>query len=118
VTTRRKRLEAIPNERLAGWKRTLEAVRVMLAMRHSTRITKRLAERVVDSLFEVLWADLRSKGRAVVPGFGVFLIRTRKARRIAQPPGVALDGSLKLPKTWTLAFRASKHRKGVGDGPR
>lgn len=107
---------------------------VVAAVAAQCGITKPLARQVVGVFVEQLWAATvlanrtEKKGkpaRVEVPGFGTFRISTRKERRIPLPPGYGLELSpgareagMMVARSWQLAFRPAKLRKGVGNGPR
>lgn len=63
-------------------------------------------------LLRDLFADIRGAvmagGRVVVPGFGAFVLRRRKARRVRNPATGAL---MRLPAAETLGLHASKHSR-------
>lgn len=72
-------------------------------------ITRKLAAQVIEETFDLIAHEAKGAGRVAVPGFGVFLRRRRKARRVVSPvrPGEFHE----LPVTETIGFRASKKLK-------
>lgn len=64
--------------------------------------------RLMNVLFSRIVDEVRRTGRVHFPGFGVFMLRSRKARRIRNPVTKELQ---KLKKTWTIGFRAARDVK-------
>lgn len=73
------------------------------------------AERLGSTVFEELSKTVAQHGRFVWPGFGVWSIRTRKARRIQNPQTRA---PMRLRATKTVGFRASKELRSRLKGRR
>jgi len=68
-------------------------------------ITQSEARAIVQSFFRRAGVVVQRTGRFLVPGAGVFLARTRKARRIANP---ITHDLMKLPASRTVGFRPTK----------
>lgn len=63
------------------------------------------AQEMIRAIFKNLAREVEARGRVEVPGFGVFRICTRKARRI-----VGFDGQpIQLPERREVVFKASKN---------
>lgn len=78
--------------------------------------TRVCAKRLVDSIFEMV-ADQTfgvvgppARKRFPIPNFGVFSMRSRKARKVIVP---ATGKVMQLPKQEVLGFRASKYLRRV-----
>lgn len=69
---------------------------------------------IVELLRDYIALDTRAGRRFPWPHFGVFRIKRVKARNIRNPKTREV---MRLPAGWTLAFRASKDQKGVGNAP-
>jgi nucleoid DNA-binding protein len=74
-------------------------------------ISKKHVKLVVDTFRDELLADAKA-GPAKWPRVGVLAYRERKPRNIRNPKTHEL---MRLPKSWALTLRASKHQKGIGD---
>lgn len=79
------------------------------AIAEHANITHKMAFEVVRQVFKEIGDDVAEGGRVAIPEFGIFETRTRKPRRIRSPKTKEL---IRLPRSYTLGFRASKHRKG------
>lgn len=67
-----------------------------------------VVERYLEQLRKKVWRT----GRVAVPGFGVFRVRPRKARKVVNPANP--EEKLSIPKGKQVTFRASKHwRRGA-----
>lgn len=61
-------------------------------------LSKRATEEVVDTTFSILAKAIKKEGRFAFPGFGVFTVRNRKARKGRNPRTGAII-SIKPSKT-------------------
>lgn len=95
---------------LTGHALRLDNVQAKVAPHGLTKVQVRA---VVDAFGEELVAGA-AHGRTTWPGIGSFRIARRRGRRISNPQ---TGESMELQRSWALAFRASKLRKGFGDGP-
>lgn len=79
-----------------------------------THLTKREAERVLETVFEVIARDVARTGQKLTwPRFGTFYLKHTRGRRIASPPGSQCEGELMhLGARQMLGFRASKYQRG------
>ncbi|MFZ5440506.1 MAG: HU family DNA-binding protein [Myxococcota bacterium] len=76
----------------------------------SLGITRKLAQQVVRGFFGIVTEKVRSGRDVMVPQFGVFATKTRKARRVRD---VATGQWLDLPATESLTIRPSAHLRGI-----
>lgn len=74
----------------------------------STGTTKKRTREVLDAAFSRIGGDVKGGRRLVVPGFGIFYRRKRKARRTMVPHK---DEWMRLPKLYSIGLRASKHQR-------
>ena len=56
-----------------------------LYKKHEGEVTKRLTGELVDELFSHLAQTIKKEKRFTYPGFGTFVVRTRKARKGRNP---------------------------------
>lgn len=73
-----------------------------------TGTSKAQANRTFETIFANIVGALDKKGRFVVPGFGTFKVRTRKARQSYNPTTKAM---MTLPAGKTVAFRPAPSLK-------
>ena len=71
-------------------------------------ITKKLATEMVDAVFENMAATIKKEKRFSYPGFGTFVVRTRKARKGRNPQTGEV---IKIKASKTVGFRAAKSLK-------
>lgn len=69
-------------------------------MKPTTRLARALTDTVLRHLLD--------GGRYHLPGFGIFTLRARPARRIRNPVTKQL---MTLPETWEVRFHAAKRLK-------
>ncbi len=75
----------------------------LLALKHRVPVAR--AEALVREAFWWVATETKEKGRCEVPGFGVFLKKSRAARRIVN----VLDGAeMQLPETTEIRFRKAR----------
>lgn len=55
------------------------------AVAKGAKLNKRAAGDVIDTTFEALARAIRRDKRFQVPGFGTFMVRSRKARKVRNP---------------------------------
>jgi nucleoid DNA-binding protein len=80
-------------------------VNVLELLGESLRFTWRAQRKQgARSVTDAIAALLVEHGRVAVPGLGVFVVRTRRARRIVTPTGEATQ----LPTTVQVRFLAAK----------
>lgn len=68
------------------------------------------ARSLVDAMFAIIKGRVAEGQRVHVPGFGVFELSGRRARRVTHPKTKAV---VELPACWQVSLRASKHAKGT-----
>ncbi|HEX2928721.1 MAG TPA: HU family DNA-binding protein [Candidatus Binatia bacterium] len=71
---------------------------LVAAVANSAKISKLIAGEAVDATFENIAKAIRKNKRFLVPGFGTFTVRSRKARKVRNPQtGAAI--SVKASRT-------------------
>ena len=55
------------------------------AVAKGAKLNKRAAGDVIDTTFEALARAIKKDKRFQVPGFGTFMVRSRKARKVRNP---------------------------------
>ena len=55
------------------------------AVAKGAKLNKRAAGDVIDTTFEALARAIKRDKRLQVPGFGTFMVRSRKARKVRNP---------------------------------
>lgn len=73
-------------------------------------LTRKQTEIVVNAVFDTLSASIRRDKKFTFPGFGVFQVRTRKARSGRDPRTQEL---IQLKATKTVAFRPAPKFRNV-----
>jgi DNA-binding protein HU-beta len=73
--------------------------------KHNGEVTKKLAAEMVETVFENLAGAIRKDKRFSYPGFGTFVVRTRKARPGRNPQ---TGEAIKIKASKTVGFRAAK----------
>ena len=56
-----------------------------LYSKHEGQLTKRLVNDLVDGVFENMTATIKKEKRFSYPGFGTWMVRSRKARKGRNP---------------------------------
>ncbi len=72
------------------------------------QITKKLANEMVEAVFENVEMAIKKDKRFSYPGFGTFVVRTRKARKGRNPQTGEV---IKIKASKTVGFRAAKNMK-------
>jgi DNA-binding protein HU-beta len=75
---------------------------------YNGEVTKKLAADMVEAVFENLAGAIRKDKRFSYPGFGTFVVRTRKARPGRNPQ---TGEAIKIKASKTVGFRAAKAMK-------
>lgn len=78
------------------------------AVAGSTDVSKAVAKRVLDGIFEAIAKTLKSKGKVNVTGFGTFLVSKRQARTGRNPQTGA---TMQIPAMSVPRFKAGKGLK-------
>jgi DNA-binding protein HU-beta len=68
-------------------------------------LTKRLSGQIVESIFEHIIESIRSEERFSYPGFGIFVLRKRKARKARNP---RTGEKIRVKASKSVGFKASK----------
>ena len=71
-------------------------------------ITKVEATRVVDAVFETIVEELKAGEMVKIPGFGNFVVKTRKARTAVIP---LTNKKVIVPSYKTVGFKPAKSSK-------
>jgi DNA-binding protein HU-beta len=79
-----------------------------LHAKYNGEVTKKLAADMVEAVFENLAGAIRKDKRFSYPGFGTFVVRTRKARPGRNPQ---TGEAIKIKASKTVGFRAAKAMK-------
>ncbi|HIA01899.1 MAG TPA: HU family DNA-binding protein [Myxococcales bacterium] len=76
--------------------------------RRDIHLTRKQTEHVINTVFDVLSQTIRRQKKFTFPGFGVFVVRSRKARTGRDPRNQQL---IQLKATKTVAFRPAPKLK-------
>lgn len=76
-----------------------------LYAKYDGEVTKKMAADMVEAVFENLSGAIRKDKRFSYPGFGTFVVRTRKARPGRNPQ---TGEAIKIKASKTVGFRAAK----------
>jgi DNA-binding protein HU-beta len=79
-----------------------ELIEAVLGSKDIPQITKKATCEIVDAVFENLAKAIKKDRRFVVPGFGTFSVRKRKARVGRNP---RTGDEIKIPATKTVSFK-------------
>jgi predicted GIY-YIG superfamily endonuclease/nucleoid DNA-binding protein len=81
---------------------------IVSKLAEETKVTKKVAAAMLDSLVRTLQAGLKDGGKIRIDGLGTFVVVERKARTGVNPQTQA---KIKIPATKAPAFRAAKALK-------
>ena len=81
---------------------------IVSKLAEETKVTKKVAAAMLDSLVKTLHAGLKDGGKIRIDGLGSFVVVERKARTGVNPQTQA---KIKIPATKAPAFRAAKALK-------
>jgi len=73
-------------------------------------LTKKAAAALVEALFDAMKGALKKNGKFAYPGFGTFVVRSRKARMGKNP---RTGKAIKIAASKTVAFRPASALKGT-----
>ncbi len=73
-----------------------------------SRMTKKSAAELLDNVFKNIGNAVRAEARFSYPGFGTWMLRQRKARKIRNPQ---TNEMMKLEPSRTIGFRPAKELK-------
>ena len=79
-----------------------ELIEAVLGAKNIPHITKKATGEIVDAVFDNLAKAIRKDRRFVVPGFGTFSVRKRKAR-VGRNPRTGAE--IKILATKTVTFK-------------
>jgi DNA-binding protein HU-beta len=83
-------------------------VELVSKLAEETKVTKKVAAAMLESLVKTLQAGLKDGGKIRIDGLGTFVVVDRKARTGVNPQTQA---KIKIPATKAPAFRAAKALK-------
>lgn len=75
---------------------------------HGEWMTKKMAGEVMDSMFNLMSKTIKKEKKFSYPGFGTFMLRTRKARKGRNPQTGAV---INIKASKTVGFRPAKALK-------
>lgn len=78
--------------------------------KQKNNITKKAATEITEAVFEAMQHSIKSTEKFSFPGFGTFLLRSRKARQGRDP---RTGEPIKIKASKTVGFRPSKAFKEV-----
>ena len=81
-----------------------------LYSKHEGQLTKRLVSDMVDGVFESMTATIKKEKRFSYPGFGTWMVRSRKARKGRNPQTGEV---IKIKASKTVGFRPAKALKEI-----
>ncbi len=73
-------------------------------------LTKKSGAEIVDAIFEAVQASIKSKEKFSYPGFGTFVVRSRKARTGRDP---RTGAEIKIKASRTVGFRPARAFKDM-----
>jgi DNA-binding protein HU-beta len=85
-----------------------ELIESVITSKNIPGISKKATGEIVDALFENLAKAIRKSHRFVMPGFGTFSVRKRKARVGRNP---RTGQSIKIQASKTVTFRPAPNFK-------
>lgn len=71
-------------------------------------VTKKMTADMIDAIFENMTVAIKKEKRFSYPGFGTFMVRSRKARKGRNPQTGEV---IKIKASKTVGFRAAKALK-------
>jgi len=77
---------------------------------HGDSMTKKMAGEVLDNVFSVMSKSIKKDKKFSYPGFGTFMLRTRKARKGRNPQTGAV---INIKASKTVGFRPAKNLKDM-----
>jgi len=79
-----------------------------LICENHTSLTKKFGAQIIDSIFNAIAQSIKVKERFSYPGFGTFIVRSRKARKGRDP---RTGAEIKIKASRTVGFRPAKALK-------
>ncbi len=73
--------------------------------KQNENLTKKSGAEIVDSVFDAVQASIKAQEKFSYPGFGTFVVRTRKARTGRDP---RTGAEIKIKASRTVGFRPAK----------
>ncbi len=70
-----------------------------------TSLTKKSGAQIIDSVFDAMQQSIKASERFSYPGFGTFVVRSRKARKGRDP---RTGAEIKIKASRTVGFRPAK----------
>jgi DNA-binding protein HU-beta len=75
---------------------------------HGENMTKKMAGEILDNTFQLMSKSIKKDKKFSYPGFGTFMLRTRKARKGRNPQTGAV---INIKASKTVGFRPAKALK-------
>lgn len=82
----------------------------MMVKMNGDKLTKKLAGELLDGMFEMMGKGIKKDKKFSYPGFGTFMLRTRKARKGRNPQTGAV---INIKASKTVGFRPAKALKDM-----
>lgn len=82
----------------------------MMVKMHGDKLTKKLAGELLDGMFDMMGKSVKKDKKFSYPGFGTFVLRTRKARKGRNPQTGAV---INIKASKTVGFRPAKALKDM-----
>lgn len=79
-----------------------------MVKKHSDELTKKLAGELMNEMFELMAKTIKKEKKFSYPGFGTFMLRTRKARNGRNPQ---TGETIRIKASKTVGFRPAKGLK-------
>ena len=79
-----------------------------MVKKHSHELTKKLAGELMNEMFELMAKTIKKEKKFSYPGFGTFMLRTRKARNGRNPQ---TGETIRIKASKTVGFRPAKGLK-------
>jgi DNA-binding protein HU-beta len=73
--------------------------------KNNKALTKKHGAEIVDSIFDAMQSSIKASQKFSYPGFGTFVVRTRKARTGRDP---RTGAEIKIKSSRTVGFRPAR----------
>ena len=81
-----------------------------LVKMHGDDLTKKMAGELMDNMFNLMSKSIKKEKKFSYPGFGTFMLRTRKARKGRNPQ---TGDVINIKASKTVGFRPAKGLKDM-----
>lgn len=78
---------------------------VDIVCKHNSNLTKKAGAELIATLFSAMQTSIKSKEKFSYPGFGTFVVRSRKARTGRDP---RTGAEIKIKASRTVGFRPAR----------